>query len=300
MRILRLDAARAVRVRRVKARMLLCAAVAAALVAGCGGGDSSSGSSTTAGASGASGAEGPTGAGVDVNFQQPTANQTNQLGGQLLKANRVPFFLGSFSDAFQLPELLTFHGVNGFGGGPFFNPKDNSITFQYGFAALVYNTLAQTHPEWTQRRLGEGVGAVDSFILAHEFTHAMISMYDLPVLGREEDAADDLATLILLKAQGGDQFVSDAAQFWAALSQRQQVPQVTDYADVHSLDLQRAFEMMCELAGSSKASFQEVRSLNILPPARLASCPAEYKQKVDSFEQVLDQHVEGGINLSVQ
>jgi hypothetical protein len=203
----------------------------------------------------------------------------------------------SFSNAFQLPDELAVRGVNGFGGGPFFNPKDNSITFQYGFTALVYSTLSQLHPDWTQGRLGSAVGAVDSFILAHEFTHALIHDFKLPVLGREEDAADDLATLILIQAPNGDQYVSDAAQFWAALSNRQRVPQVTDYADVHSLDLQRAFEMLCELAGSSQTAFAEVRSLNALPPARLASCPAEYKQKVKSFEQVLEPHIQGELNL---
>ncbi|MDX6581832.1 MAG: hypothetical protein QOI10_1016 [Solirubrobacterales bacterium] len=281
---------------------LALAAVLALLVAGCGGGSDSSTASTTAtgasGVAGATGEGGPTGAGVDVSFEQPTGGQDNQLGATLLKANRVPFLMTSFSNAFQLPKPLLVRGVNGFGGGPFFNPKDNSITYQYGFVTLVYNTITQLHPDWTPKQVGSAVGAVDSFILAHEFTHALIHDFKLPVLGREEDAADDLATLILIKADGGDQYVADAAQFWAALSQRQAVPQVTDYADVHSLDLQRSFEMLCELAGSSKTAFAEVQSLNALPAARLATCPAEYKQKVKSFEQVLEPHVEGPLNLS--
>lgn len=117
------------------------------------------------------------------------------------------------------------------------------------------------------------------------------------MLGREEDAADDLATLMLLKIPEGGQYVSDSASFWAALSNRQAVPKLAEYADVHSFDLQRAYTMMCVLAGSSKESFKQVAQLGVLPDSRLAACPAEYKQKVRSFEDVLDPHVEGGVNL---
>lgn len=281
-------------------RLLAAAIAAAAMIAsGCGGGDSSTSTSASplVGASGASGAQGVAAAGeVQVTFEPPSGSQ-NTLGAQLLKAGRLPFLADKLSEAFALPEDLTVQGVNGFGGGPFFNPKDTSITYPYGFSALVYQTLSDLRPEWSQFRLGEGIAAVNSFIFEHEFAHALVAIYDLPVLGREEDAADDLATLLLLQADGGDQFVFDAAQFWAALSDRQSVPQVSDYADVHSLDLQRAFSMLCEMAGSSPAAYREVARLNALPTARLTGCPAEYKEKVESFEQVLGPHLEQPLDL---
>ncbi len=37
-------------------------------------------------------------------------------------------------------------------------------------------------------------------VFLHELGHALISMYDLPVVGREEDAADQLAALVLINA----------------------------------------------------------------------------------------------------
>lgn len=263
-------------------------------VAGCGGDDDST---ATAGATGATGAQGGGGAPVTVNLQAPTGGQANQIGHTLVEANNFEEIGNSFANAFDVPETITIKGVNGFGGGPFFNPRNNSITFQYGFANLVYETLAQVNPNWNNYRLGEGIGAVDSFIFAHEYGHALVSVFDLPVLGREEDAADDLATLMLLKIPEGPQYVSDAASFWAAFSERQSVPKLAEYADVHSFDLQRAYTMMCMLAGSSKESFNNVARLGVLPDSRLAGCPAEYEEKVQSFEQVLDPHVEGGVNL---
>ena len=279
---------------------LALAAMLVGLVAGCGGDDetSSTGASGASGVAGATGEGGPVGAGeVDVTFEDAQGGQ-NALGKKLLNAGGALTGLAeTLSTTFELPEDLTVQGVNGFGPGPFYNPKDKSITYPYLFSTLVYQTLTQLNPNWSQYRLGQGVGAVNSMVFEHEFAHSLIDIYDLPVLGREEDAADDLAVLLLIPAKGGAQFVSDAASFWAALSDRQRVPQLSDYADVHSFDLQRAFSMLCLLAGSSPENFQLVQNMNVLPASRLAGCRAEFKQKADSYEDVLDPHVSAPLNL---
>ncbi|MFL5870802.1 MAG: DUF4344 domain-containing metallopeptidase [Solirubrobacterales bacterium] len=266
-------------------QLTIAIAVAAIVATGCGGGSESTTSTST-------------GSPVRVTFESPSG-QANANGAYLLKANRVPFLMNSFATAFQVPDQLTVRGVNGFGSGPFFNPKDDTITFPYGFANLVFQTERQLNPNGSGKQIGTAVGATDSFILAHEFTHALIAIYDLPVLGKEEDAADELATLILLKADNGGEYVLDAAQFWYGLSRlTQKVPTLSDYADVHSLDLQRAYAMVCDLAGSSQAAYRRVAQLKILPASRLTSCPAEYKQHVDSFEQVLGSHLQGTLSLA--
>ena len=56
-----------------------------------------------------------------------------------------------------------------------------------------------SRPKATRKRanteIGERIGAVNSFIFAHEFGHALIANYGLPVLGKEEDAADAISTV---------------------------------------------------------------------------------------------------------
>jgi hypothetical protein len=281
--------------------MLATALAVALIVAGCGSGDddtTSTGASGASGIAGATGEGGPVGAGeVNVTFQDPK-DQQNALGKKLLNAGGAMTNLANvLSDTFELPEDLGVQGVNGFGPGPFYNPKDKSITYPYLFSTLVFNTLHQLNPNWSNYRLGQGVGAVNSMVFEHEFAHALIDAYNLPVLGREEDAADDLAVLLLIPAKGGDQFITDSASFWAALSRRQRDPQLSDYADVHSFDLQRAFTMLCLLAGSSPEHFKEVAAMGVLPDSRLAGCRAEFKQKAQSYEDVLDPHVQAPLNL---
>lgn len=263
--------------------------VIAAGTSGCGSSSSSSSSASTEAAR-------PAGK-IRVEWEEP-AGEANRLGYEMLKASETRSLAKSLAGAFSLPRPLTVRGVNGVGGGPFYQPRDNSITLPYGFAALVVELLAESNPEASEKELGERIGAVNSFILEHEFGHALIANYDLPVLGKEEDAADAIATVLLLKAEGGAGYAAAAASFWADFSGRQEPPAVADYADAHSLDLQRAFDILCWVAGSSERSYREVAELEALPESRLASCPAEYEQVVDSITQELKPHLKHGVNLA--
>jgi hypothetical protein len=188
-------------------------------------------------------------------------------------------------------------GVNGLDGGPHYDPSNDTITFQYGFAALIFETLKQNNPDWSNHKLGFATGAVIAFILEHEFTHALINIYNLPVLGKEEDAADTLATLLLLKSPKGDKLALGAAEFWADFSGRQNPPAIADYADEHSLDLQRAYSIVCDIAGSNQQRYNEINQAGILPDGHIKSCPAQYQQDVKSFTQVLQPHVNGTLNF---
>jgi hypothetical protein len=272
-------------------------ALAAVLaIAGCGGGDDDSTSAGTTGASGASGAQGVTGGDVSVSYAQPRS-KSDQIGEELLKAVDVEGLATILSTTFEIPTEIKVKAVNGLGGGPFYNPANDTITYQYGFAALIYNTLRVNNPDWSQHKLGFATGSVLAFILEHEFTHALISIYNIPVLGKEEDAADTLATLLLLKSPLGDKLALDAAEFWAEFSGRQNPPAVADYADEHSLDLQRAYSIVCDVAGSNEARYDQVDQAGILPRGDIQRCPAQYQEDVESFTQVLDPHVEGELNF---
>jgi Putative metallopeptidase len=262
----------------------------AALGAGCGGSGSSSSTAREAGANSGSGR-------ARVVWQEP-AREEDAVGYELLQASESEEVANALAKSFELPHPLLVRGVNGIGGGPFYNPEDNSITLPYGFAALVLELESRSNPEISPHELGEKAGAVNNFILAHEFGHALIANFELPVLGKEEDAADSISTALLLHVPGGAEYATDAAYFWADFSSRQEPPALADYADAHSLDLQRAFDVACWVAGSSKRSFEEVVELEVLPESRVESCPSEYAQLVNSIEAELKPHLKRAINLA--
>lgn len=263
------------------------AAPALLLLGGCG--------SSSGGGSSSEEKMAPTGE-VRVIYQEP-AGEEDQIGRELLEASETEAVARGLAKTFELPHPLTVKGVNGTGGGPFYNPEDNSITLPYGFAALVFGLEAESNPEESEYEIGERIGAVNSFIFAHEFGHALIANFGLPVLGKEEDAADAISTVLLLTVPNGAEYDAAAASFWADFSGRQNPPAVVEYADQHSLDLQRAFDILCWTAGSSEQSFEEVAELEALPESRLATCPREYEQLSGSLEQVLKPHLKHRVYL---
>src|SRR5438128_1647538 len=96
------------------------------------------------------------------------------------------------------------------------------------------------------------------FVLAHETAHALISVFEIPVIGREEDAADALATVVALKMGNtfADRVVVNAAKGWFLSDQRDRKEGIPSaFYDEHGLDLQRAYYIVCLMVGGAPEKF---------------------------------------------
>ncbi|MGV8855054.1 MAG: DUF4344 domain-containing metallopeptidase [Devosia sp.] len=117
------------------------------------------------------------------------------------------------------------------------------------------------------------------FVLYHEMAHLLFDQFDLPVLGREEDAADNLATWTLLN-QGtvsANQVLADAARGWFLSSKAYDNGGAEeDYAAPHVLDKQRAYEIVCLMVGKDASLFGAVADKYHLPGDRRESCHFDY------------------------
>lgn len=82
---------------------------------------------------------------------------------------------------------------------------------------------------------------VARFILAHELAHAIIVQLDVPYTGSHEEAADELAALVLL-ATGDD--LREVARYWYQESITTEVPTWAD----HPSHLQRFHTLRCMAA----------------------------------------------------
>lgn len=252
---------------------------------GCGG----SGSSSTTADSEASD---PESSEVRVVWQEPVTAE-DEVGYELLQASETEEVVTELAETFELPRPLTVRGVNGYGDGPYYYGEDNSITLPYGFAAFALEVMAESSPESSEEELGEQAAAVNTFILGHEFAHALVENLGLSVLGKEEDAADSISTALLLEVPGGARYAADAALFWAELSAGQKSHDLAEYADTHSLNAQRALNILCWVAGSGEGSFEKVAELEVLPESRLETCTDEYELLVESIEGELKPHLKG-------
>jgi hypothetical protein len=131
------------------------------------------------------------------------------------------------------------------------------------------------------------------FVMAHEMGHVLISEMNMPVLGREEDAADSFAVVTGLNMHSmfSERVLIEAAKGWVLSSKRdkKQGNELAFY-DEHGLDLQRAYNVVCMMVGSDPEKYQALAKLAKLPEERQVSCVRDYKTTTWSWEQMLKPH----------
>ena len=145
-----------------------------------------------------------------------------------------------------------------------------------------------------QQDLVEFVTGNMLFVGFHELGHALVGQLRLPVLGREEDAADSFATLAMLEA-GTDFSVNvlvQAARGWFLMDRRDRKEgDAFDFYDAHGLDQQRAFNIVCLMVGSDDKQFKELADWVQLPDDRRQSCRYDYENAKYSWGEVLKPHL---------
>jgi hypothetical protein len=132
------------------------------------------------------------------------------------------------------------------------------------------------------------------FILAHEMGHVLIHELKLPILGREEDAADTFAALTMLKIGNSfsERVLANAAKGWFLNERRdEQTGEKPLYYDEHDLNQQRAYQIVCLMVGSDPAKFKDLANDTKMPESRQESCKRDYANASSSWAEVLKPHM---------
>jgi hypothetical protein len=131
------------------------------------------------------------------------------------------------------------------------------------------------------------------FVLLHEMAHVLVTEMGLPVLGREEDAADAFATVTLLKlgTAFSHRVLVEAAQGWFLSDKRDRWQRLTlTFYDAHGLDKQRAYQIVCLMVGSNPEQFGDLADETGLPEDRQQTCMGDYSNASWSWNKVLEPH----------
>lgn len=124
----------------------------------------------------------------------------------------------------------------------------------------------------------------------HELGHALIDVLELPVLGKEEDAADALSAVLthyIWDEESATRITYDTALAYALYAS-----DLEDwdgaFSDTHSLDQQRYYTLVCLFYGADPEARQEVATDLELPDARAEGCAEEFVQADESWSALLD------------
>lgn len=117
-------------------------------------------------------------------------------------------------------------------------------------------------------------------------------MYDIPVVGREEDAVDALATVLMIEFfTNGANRVEHIAQLYGL--EREEIKNLRkwDFIGEHSLQIQRHYQIMCHVFGSALENYQQLKRRIGFSRNRANLCSDEYQQISRSWIQLLGPYL---------
>ena len=233
---------------------------------------------------------------VDVVYTEPQDPQFRPIRERLMR-RQVLEQLRLFLSPLRLPRklLVQLDQCNAerrpyHPGGP--------VTICYEYVAKVDSVAPRNQQPGGLPRETMIVGAFIQAVL-HEVAIATYDILEIPVWGRESDAADKLAGFIMVQF-GKDVAlkVMIGAAWFLEVSERQW--NEFDMASEQSPEAQRFFNYLCIAFGSDPASFKFLIDQNLLPVRRAQRCGVEFYALRRAFAQQILPHVDQQLLKRVQ
>jgi hypothetical protein len=185
------------------------------------------------------------------------------------------------NDSLALPENIILRTAHCGEPNASYSPEGRRVTLCYElFSALSDRFAEEAGGEYL-------VSGTLVFALMHELGHALIDVLNLPTTGREEDAVDQLATVLLLQqGPSGDSLAFGAVGWFAAEVHYGQLDSL-QFADDHGFDLQRVYNIVCWIHGRDPAQYPQLIEDGWLPEHRRRRCPEEYRRMANSWKKLL-------------
>ena len=227
---------------------------------------------------------------VSVTYVLPK-DPAHQLIYERLKEHRALERLQKFLSPFRLPRTLkvSLAGCDG-EADAFYG--DDAITICYEYISELWKNMPAETTE-------AGIAPMDTIIgplfdtALHEFAHALFDMLNVLVLGREEDAADQVAAYINLQFGKAEarRLIMGTAYAYGNEAERAAPLSLKQFADEHGTPAQRAYNVLCIAYGADPELFGDLVSKGYLPKKRAEGCGDEYGQIADAFEGLISPHL---------
>jgi hypothetical protein len=199
------------------------------------------------------------------------------------------------------------------GVNSYYDSETYTIHICYEYLAFIENEAAVPHdklPPWLDP---PGAGLMPRFtrpeviigglvdVLLHETGHAVFHIQDVPRLGHEEDAADEIANFMALQFGTSTALImiKGAANVNHEMGVQLKFRKIA-MADAHSLDAQRFANVICLAYGSPEGeAFKELAD-QYLPDTRKPNCKFEYDQAKRAFDATILPDVDQDLMRQVQ
>jgi hypothetical protein len=229
----------------------------------------------------------------------PPVNPAHEEIYRDMRERRALEKLEEFLSPYQLPRALEIR-LEGCDGEADAWYGDDVITICYEYIQALWDNMPEETTPGGVEPFDTVAGPFFDTSL-HEFAHALIDMFTLPVLGRLEDAADLMAAYIYLQ-MGPDEarrLFRGAAWAFFHEAEGEQPPPMTAFAGQHGTPAQRGYNILCIAYGADIELFGDIVSEGYLPAERAEFCEEEYEQIQDAYEELLGPHIDQALAKDV-
>ncbi len=219
-------------------------------------------------------------------FEKPSNAEEKTIMQALQKSGTAREVINLINQKLRLPKQLSIV----FGGmeGPLYDPETNKILVPYGFIKEVNIRFVESKYAKTGVTPSEATDDALMHTLFHELGHALVNMYQLPIVGKEEDAVDSLANVLLIEFYNeGQETVLSAADLFDLESEDKNEFEEADFWDEHSLDEQRYYSTLCHVYGSDPDNYASAIENTDMSDDRAELCIEEYEAAVRNWFKLL-------------
>ncbi|PMG39375.1 hypothetical protein BCU93_11985 [Vibrio breoganii] len=232
---------------------------------------------------------------VSLEYQKPKGKKATQVQQLIVESGVNDEFIQLVDNTLPFEEPVSLVYGNLASEGPSYDPETHTIYIPYAF-------VLESQSYFSKHRSDDKVnqGAIDTLMhtLLHEAGHALVADNRISILGKEEDAVDNLATIIMLNYldNGGDAAINAADMFDYESDDGGEYYDFAEYAGVHSFNLQRYFATLCLVYGSDPDTYagllDEIEEDSLEEQQDV--CEETYHQLNDNWHQYLNDSNDEG------
>ena len=179
----------------------------------------------------------------------------------------------------------------------FYSPATQTITVCYELLELAFLQISDDFKygresyDWFEGKAPSKIqianfssGLID-YVFFHEFGHALVHLLKLPILGKEEDAADQASIYLLLKEHSSTDMLKGA--LWFNRGSRI----FSSRNDTHTWGPQRQVNIACWAFGGNPKQFAPLLRIANVSSERAKQCSYEFHRIESSVQKLLGRNL---------
>jgi hypothetical protein len=130
----------------------------------------------------------------------------------------------------------------------------------------------------------------------------MFDMLKIPIIGNEEDAADQFSTYLMLRmgSEEARRLITGASYYYRRHLQNENVTlKLRAFSGEHSQPQERFYNQACMAYGANPTIFAELDGKGFLPQQRAKRCERDYQNISNALQTLFRSHIDADLAKTV-